>query len=233
MRLTVLQHVEHEGPGLVATVARERGHDVDVVRPDRGDALPAVEDLQALVVLGGPFPADDDEGHPWLAVERELLADAVRSGVPVLGICLGAQLMALALGGGLRRDAVTEVGYGHVELSLEGRADPLLGPAQLRLAVFHWHDDAFVPPPGAARLASSPEHADQAFRLGPHAYALQFHVETDQELAAAWAEHLPAGVDATAHRRLTEAEADGRAVLSRWLVRAAQQAATRPGVRRT
>ena len=224
MKVTVLQHVEHEGPGLVATVAGERGHEVDVVRLDRGDALPDADELQALVVLGGPFAADDDDGHPFLPAERELLAAAVRAGTPVLAVCLGAQLMALALGGSLRRDAVTEVGFGHVELTHEGRADPLLGPAQLRLAVFHWHHDAFVTPPGAVRLASSPEHAEQAFRAGPHAYALQFHVETDATLAEAWREHLPAGVDAAEHRRLVEAEGDGRAVLSRWLVRAAQRA---------
>ncbi|HEV7363384.1 MAG TPA: type 1 glutamine amidotransferase [Solirubrobacteraceae bacterium] len=217
-RWAVLQHVPFEGPGLIATVARERGIDLAVVRLDRGEALPAVTDVGGLVAMGGPMGVGESAEHPWLTGERALLAMAVARGVPVLGVCLGSQQLAAALGAEVTHGPEQEIGLGRVELTPEGRADPVLGPAAEGgpgLPVVHWHGDTFDLPPGAARLASSDRYPNQAFRAGPRAYGLQFHVEVDRALAAAWEPHLPAGVKLAEPRR-AEVERAGRSVLERF-----------------
>lgn len=143
IRAVVIQHVDFEGPGLIGAVLSARGADLRVVRTDEGDALPAVDELDVLVVMGGPMGAHDDAAYPHLAGERELLAAAVAAGIPVLGVCLGAQLLAAALGGTVSRGPAPEVGLGTVSLTDTGRADPVLGPAGRYLRVLHWHADTF------------------------------------------------------------------------------------------
>ncbi len=190
-----IQHVPFEGPGSIATEAARRGTPLRVCHAYLGDALPRVEELRGLVVMGGPMGVSDTASHPHLAAELELLGEAVAAGRAVLGVCLGAQLLAAALGAAVSRGAQLEIGTGTVALSEEGRADPVLGAAgRDELPVMHWHQDTFELPPSAARLASSALYRNQAFRAGACAYGLQFHVEVDRALAAGWCEHLPAGV---------------------------------------
>jgi GMP synthase-like glutamine amidotransferase len=168
----VVQHVAHEGPGAVAGAIASSGGDCTLVRIDRGDAVPptsAVEDMAGLVVLGGPMSVHEDLG--WLSDERKLMAEAVQSGLPVLGICLGAQQLALALG-----------------------AEVTTGPAPTPLPCMHWHGDTFTLPPGSVLLASSDAYPHQAFRVGSLVYGLQFHVEVTAALAGHWGPHLPPGV---------------------------------------
>jgi GMP synthase (glutamine-hydrolysing) len=185
--------VEFEGPGLLAARAARYGIGLEVHCMYAGDAPPDLDRVAGLVVLGGPMGAGDVEAHPHLAPEAELLRRAVAAELPILGICLGAQLLARALGSEVRRGPEPEVGLGGVILTGDGRIDPVLGPAGPLVPVLHWHEDTFDLPPGAVRLASTPAYPDQAFRAGRLAYGFQFHVELDRGLASSVRPHLPPG----------------------------------------
>lgn len=226
----VVQHVGFEGPGLIADVAAERGLDLDVRRMDLGDPLPEVDQLDAvggLVVMGGPMGALEDAAHPHLAAERRLLAAAVAEGLPVLGVCLGAQLLAAALGGQVYRGPLEEAGLGIVELTASGRGDPVLGPAGRYLPVLHWHADTFTLPPGAVLLAGTTHYAHQAFRARGCAYGLQFHVEITPAALEQLDEHLPPNALRDPRHAALVARA-GRALLQRFFTQAASGSRARP-----
>ncbi len=214
MRAVVVQHVPFEGPGLIAPALTAVGSDVQVVHVYRDEVLPDAGDLDVLVVMGGPMGALDDLDHPHLAQERELIAQSVRQGRPVLGVCLGAQLLAAALGARVFRGPVLEAGAGTVALTPEGFADPVVGPAGPRLPVIHWHQDTFDLPQQAVLLAGSDQYAHQAFRVGD-SYGLQFHVEFDADAVRLAAPHLPAGTVVTPDVVDTVASS-GAQVLTRW-----------------
>ena len=144
----ILQHVAHEGPGAILRVLAERGEVADVVRLDLGERLPPVDSLGGLIVLGGPMGVHDDDQYPWLAAERVLMRSAVGARLPVLGVCLGAQQLAAALGADVTTGPAEEVGAGWVELTADGRRDPVLGPEYNGLSgtsvpCVHWHQDTF------------------------------------------------------------------------------------------
>ena len=191
----LVQHVTFEGPGAIADAITAAGADLSVVRVDRGDAVPppaAIADCAGLVVMGGPMSVHDDLG--WLADERALLRAAVESGRPVLGVCLGAQQLAAALGAPVTEGPAPEYGVGEVHLTAEADRDPVFGPAPTPLPCVHWHGDTFALPEGAVRLAGNAAYENQAFRFGARAYGLQFHVEVTASLVAHWGPHLPSGV---------------------------------------
>jgi GMP synthase-like glutamine amidotransferase len=191
-----IQHVPYEGPGSIATVAARRGEPLSICRPYLGEPLPTLRELRGLIVMGGPMGVSDTAAHPHLVGELELMAAVLEAGLALLGVCLGAQLLAAALGARVYRGELPEIGPGSVALSEAGRADPVLGAAgRERLAVVHWHGETFDLPRRAVRLASSALYPNQAFRVGANAYGLQFHVEVDDALAEGWREHLPAGVE--------------------------------------
>lgn len=177
----VLTHAPHEGPGRIGP-ALDAPYRVRTVLDDPEPSLPALDEVAGLVVMGGPMDADDDRGHPGLAAERRLLASAVDAGVPVLGVCLGMQLLALALGGRLRRRAGSEIGFAPVDVVAD---DPVLGALGARPTVLHWHHDQVDLPAGATLLASSDVTPVQAFRAGP-ALGLQFHPELDRRMVELW-----------------------------------------------
>lgn len=187
----VLQHAEWESPGLIARALDQRGI-ASVVRSVAGDTdpvLPALTDLVGVLVMGGPMGALDDATHPGLAAERDLLARATAGGIPVLGVCLGMQLLAVALGGALHSGAAREIGFAPVELTGHGLRDPYLYPLAVDAGadpvVVHWHEDWAEAPAGALVLASTPATPVQAFRVG-NSVGMQFHLELDGPLLRDW-----------------------------------------------
>lgn len=214
-RFAVIQHAASEGPGLVAAVAPVHGVTLDVRRMDLGDPVPRAATLDGLVVLGGAMAVYEAAAHPHLVEEQRLLADACARRLPVLGICLGSQLLAAALGARVFKGPAPEIGFGDVTLTPEGADDPVLGPAGPVFPAFHWHGDTFDLPAGATRLASTSAYPQQAFRAGENAYALQFHVELDAALAGDWADALPRGTKLDEKRRAA-VERTGRALLHRF-----------------
>lgn len=211
----VVQHVAGEGPGLIGTIARQRGLSLDLRRMDLGEALPDAAAIAALVVLGGPMGAYDVAAHPHLLDEQRLLQAVVARGLPVLGVCLGAQLLAAALGARVYPGPAPEIGVGDVKLTGDGAEDPLLGPAGRTFPAFHWHGDTFDLPEGAVHLAATRAYAHQAFRVGDRAWGLQFHIELDQSLAREWVALLPKKSSPTESQRAA-IEKTGRGVLNRF-----------------
>ena len=213
-RFAIIQHLAAEGPGLIAAVAGAHDCRLDVRRIDRGDAVPSADSLDGLIVLGGTMGVHDAAAYPHLAAEQRLLAAACARGIPVLGVCLGSQLLAAALGARVVRGPAPEIGFGAVTLTRDGARDPILGPSGPSFDVFHWHGDTFDLPPGAAHLAASAAYAHQAFSVGS-AYGFQFHLELDRALARDWSAALPPGVRIEEKRRAA-VEPTGRAILHRF-----------------
>ena len=201
-----IQHVEPETTGLIGEVLADAGAKVTTVRVFEGEPVPAdIAPHDALVVMGGPMGVYEADRHSHLADEIELIRRAVERDVPVLGICLGSQLLAAALGS-VVRPARKELGWFPVTLTAEGQADPLLTGLPAAFPVLHWHGDAFDPPPGSAALASSDLTPCQAFRHGPHV-GLLFHMEMSEPMIRALVEQdLESGYAdvATAGRTLDE-----------------------------
>jgi GMP synthase (glutamine-hydrolysing) len=188
MRVLVLQHIACEPPGVYEDVLRERGAKIRRVELDEGEQLPARDEIDAIVCMGGPMSANDDDELFWLASEKAFIADAVRNGVPFWGVCLGVQLLAASLGARVYPGAAPEVGVLAVELTDEARRDPLFSALPPEFPALQWHGDTFDLPDGAVRLAGSRDYPNQAFRYGDNAYGVQFHIEVSPELAREWAD---------------------------------------------
>lgn len=187
MRLLVLQHISCEHPGAFSEVIAERGVEAVPVEIDEGEPLPDWRGFDAVLAMGGPMGAYEDSQHPWLTAEKELVGEAVEAGRPFLGVCLGVQLLAAALGAEVAPMGSAEVGLLPVELTEAGRGDPLFAGVPEPLLTLQWHGDSFELPEGATLLASSPAAPHQAFRVGDSAYGIQFHLEVTPEMAREWA----------------------------------------------
>lgn len=186
MRGLVFQHVACEHPGLFGELLPAAGLSLDVVPLDTGAAIPDPRNYDALLVFGGPMNVYEEAAYPWLAAEHVAIQQAVAAEVPLLGICLGGQLLTKALGAAVTANAVPEVGFARVALTDAGRTDPLFQDCPNPLPVFQWHGDTFALPAGAALLARGEQCAHQAFRHGRHAYGLQFHVEVTPAMIGEW-----------------------------------------------
>ena len=185
-RLLVVQHEPSSPPGLLVDAAAATGVELDVVAaPDRQVPV-ELGDADGLVVLGGEMDADELDAYPHLAPTMALLRAAAARHAPTLGICLGAELAANALGGRVYPGAAgEEVGWTKVELTAAGRADLVLGALVEPAELFEWHHDTLEPPPGAVQLARGALYEQQAFRLGS-VVGVQFHPEVDAPLLAGW-----------------------------------------------
>jgi GMP synthase (glutamine-hydrolysing) len=179
--LLAIQHVPWEGPHRILDACKALS--VHTVKPLAGQLLPPHEEVAGAVVMGGPMNVDEVERFPALAAEREWLAEATRRGLPLLGICLGAQLLARALGAEVRRRERPEIGFAPIEVGAPD--DPVLGGLAPSTDVLHWHGDVFDLPDGAEPLASSALTEHQAFRAA-NAWGVLFHPEADFALVEAW-----------------------------------------------
>jgi GMP synthase (glutamine-hydrolysing) len=187
MRVLVLQHVAIEGPGILEPFLTQRGWQLDTVPLYAGAKLPEQpQQYQAILVMGGPMGVYDEAEYPFLRAEHDFLQRAIAQGVPLLGICLGSQLLAKALGARVYRNPHKEIGWYTVDLTPAGCTDPLFAGVESPLLVFQWHGDAFDLPPGATALASSPLCTHQAFRYSDRVYGCLFHLEVTPEMIHTW-----------------------------------------------
>ena len=197
MRIQVLQHVPFDGLGSISPWAAEKGHTVRAYGLFREDSLPDPEQFDWLMVLGGPMGVYDEAQYPWLVDEKRLIEAAIRAEKTVLGICLGAQLIASVLGKKVTRNPQREIGWFPLKLSQAARQTRLFGSLPNEFPAFHWHGDTFEIPDGALHLASSAVCANQAYLYGDRVLGLQFHLETTplaaQALVTHCADELTAG----------------------------------------
>jgi GMP synthase (glutamine-hydrolysing) len=185
--LLALRHVEHESLGTLAPILARSGlacQTVDWFAPGQHSFTPG--DVAGLVVMGGPMNVDETGKYPFLATEARWIGQAVQAELPVLGICLGSQLLAKTLGAGVYPNRVKEIGWYPIELTAAAADDRLFGGCGPSATVFQWHGDTFDLPSGAVHLARSPLCQHQAFRYGRSAYGLQFHLEITAEMIADW-----------------------------------------------
>lgn len=186
MRVHWLQHAEHEDLGCIAPWLAARGHSVSATRLQRGELPPAPTAYDWLIVLGGPMNIYEHAAYPWLVPEKQAIRAALNAGQRVLGICLGAQLVADQLGGPATRNAEPEVGWHALALTDAGKRDAAFEGFPDRFEAFHWHGDTFAMPLGASPLMASEACAHQAFSQGARVAGIQFHLEVTAANARDW-----------------------------------------------
>ncbi len=228
-----LRHVAFAGLGLLAPVMEREGLDVSFCEAAVDDRLhDSIRNANLLVILGGPIGAYETDIYPFLKSELALIEHRLSRDLPTLGICLGSQLMARALGSRVYDGPVQEIGWGKVKLTSEGMSSCLNPLAETEATVLHWHGDSFDLPEGAQRLASNTQYENQAFAYGRNALALQFHLEADPRQLEEWyvghaVELAAAKISVAELRAATSKLASGLApranhVFARWLREIAQ-----------
>jgi len=186
-RLLIFQHVSYEILGTLDPLLRNAGFRIRYVNFDRQpDAKPDISRYHGLIVLGGPMNCDQSDRHPHLETEIELIRQTIDAGKPILGICLGAQLIARALGARVMPNETKEIGWYELNLTAAGQDDPLFSHFDDSQMIFQWHGDRFDIPDGATHLATSPDCQNQAFRYSDNVYGLQFHLEVDAPMIHRW-----------------------------------------------
>jgi len=200
----VFQHDPFDGPGYLGEALLRRGASLTIIRLDDGETVPDASAYDMLLVMGGIMNVYQEDKYPWLVEETQAIRRAVEAGKAVMGVCLGGQLLAKALGARVRLGAATEIGLTPIILTEAGKADPLFEGLPQVEAV-EWHDDTFDIPTGAVALARSQGCPHQAFRFGERVYGLQFHPEVSPTMLAEWingASNLP--IDSSAFQRAVE-----------------------------
>jgi GMP synthase (glutamine-hydrolysing) len=195
MRVAIVENTRVTHHGQVGVALHEAAATVDIYRPFLDQTLPAPGSFDALVVFGGEQAATDDDDHPYLPRAAELMATMAVTGVPVLGICLGAQIMARGLGAENRIGTAVEFGWCDVALRPGFGDDPVLAGLPDVFPIAQWHSDTFTLPPGAAHLATSAIAPVQCYRAGPRAWGTQFHFEASRAVMADWTRRFPAACE--------------------------------------
>lgn len=195
MKISVLQQVDFEGPGVIADWAEARGADLEIVHAYKGDSISRAAGADLLVVLGGPMGVYDDQKFPWLRKERELLEAAIAEERAVLGICLGAQLVASVLGAEVTHSPYKEIGWFPVRTTAAAGRRFMHDVLPKEFTAFHWHGDMFAIPEGAVTFAETDACPNQGFLYRDRVLALQFHLEVNLEGAKALMQACPQDLD--------------------------------------
>lgn len=194
----IIKNIRAEGPGTIEDFLKDNNIPYKIVEMSEGEAVPPVDAFTHVVVMGGPVAVYEMHRHAYLKAEAEYLKEASDKGKRILGVCLGAQLLAHVLGARVYAGGIKEIGWYKVDITPEGMKDPLVASLSLdggpKAEIFHWHGDTFDLPQGAVRMASNETYPNQAFRYGSGIYALQFHIEITPEIIKGWFEGAP-GVD--------------------------------------
>ncbi len=190
-KIMVFQHVPYEPLGTLDPLLRAYKHRIRYVNFGRKpSAKPSIEGYDALIILGGPMNIGQEPVYPHLNYEKQVILDAIERGIPVLGICLGAQLIASALNAKVYSADEKEVGWYPMSLTEDGKKDPVLKHIKTTMDIFQWHGFTFDLPEGAVRLVEGHKCVNQAFRFGDNVYGFQFHLEASLRLIQRWL-HLP------------------------------------------
>lgn len=184
MRIHSLQHVPFENLANIQSWAENKKHEVSSTKLYQNDAFPSIENINLLIILGGPMNIYEEEKYSWLRNEKKFIENALAENKFVLGICLGAQLLADVLGGKVRKNEFTEIGWHTVKKTPEAGESVFLNSFPSTFTAFHWHGDTFDIPPGALRLADSEACRNQAFEYNGRALGLQFHIESSEQSIA-------------------------------------------------
>jgi GMP synthase (glutamine-hydrolysing) len=228
MRVAIVENTRITHHGQVGVALHEQAALIDLYKPWSGQPLPAFVDADALVVFGGEQAATDDHTHPYLPDLARLMAAYTAMDRPVLGICLGAQLLARAFGADNHLGLAPEFGWVDVGLTDAGRADPVLSTVPDGFPIFQWHSDTFTLPQGAVHLATSQAAQNQAFRIGRATYGTQFHFEASRSVVRDWSTTFPEAIERMlpdwarhhpdlAATRGAEADAHGLSLARAWV----------------
>jgi GMP synthase-like glutamine amidotransferase len=177
MRIHYLQHIASEGPGYMKRYLSNRGHLITATRLFAGEALPSADDIDWLIVMGGPMSVHDEAEYPWLTQEKKFIREILESDKPVLGICLGAQLIAAALGARVAKNRHREIGWFPVDRHQNSTKSKLLDLFPSRFEALHWHGDTFTIPSGAIPIGYSEACQNQGYIIDDRVVGLQFHLE--------------------------------------------------------
>jgi GMP synthase-like glutamine amidotransferase len=185
--ILIIKHISIEGPGIIGEFFRNSQWQVETIELGNGERLPSdFNNVEAIIVLGGPMNANEEDRFPFLKEEDIFIKKAIKKEIPILGICLGAQLLAKACGAKVRKAKKKEIGWYKISLTAEGKKDRLFQGLDSKLDVFQWHEDTFELPANTGLLATSIICKNQAFRFSRNAYGLQFHIEVTPDMIKSW-----------------------------------------------
>lgn len=192
--ILIIKHIDIEGPGTLGDFLQARGEQLRLVELGAGDLLPEdPKDFKAVIVLGGPMNVYEEDRYPFLKQENQFIQKVLKANVPYLGICLGSQLLAKAAGAVVVQSPVEEIGWYKIQLTPQGRQDPLFEGFACQDPVYQWHGDMFHIPPTGQLLATATGCPHQAFKAGANAYGLQFHIEVTDKSIREWCDEYGIG----------------------------------------